>query len=91
VYRPADEASTFPLGDPVDRLRGHLVAIGEWDDTRHAALHDEVEQQVADAFAEADSHGSVKSGAIGSSRSMFDDVYATLPRHLLEQREQVDP
>jgi 2-oxoisovalerate dehydrogenase E1 component alpha subunit len=33
----------------------------------------------------------VKSGAIGSARSMFDDVYATLPRHLREQREQVDP
>jgi 2-oxoisovalerate dehydrogenase E1 component alpha subunit len=91
VYRPADEASTFPLGDPIDRLRGHLVAIGEWDDARHAALHDEVEQQVADAFAEADSHGSVKSGVIGSPRSMFDDVYATLPHHLLEQREQLEP
>jgi 2-oxoisovalerate dehydrogenase E1 component alpha subunit len=90
VYRPADEASTFPLGDPIERLRGHLVAVGEWDDARHAALHDEVEQQVADAFAEADSHGSVKSGAIGSPRSMFDDVYATLPRHLVEQREQVE-
>jgi 2-oxoisovalerate dehydrogenase E1 component alpha subunit len=91
VYRPADEASTFPLGDPIDRLRGHLVAIGEWDDARHAALHDEVEQQVADSFAEADSHGSVKSGVIGSPRSMFDDVYATLPHHLLEQREQLEP
>jgi 2-oxoisovalerate dehydrogenase E1 component alpha subunit len=90
VYRPADEASTFPLGDPVERLRGHLVAIGEWDDARQATLQAEVDQQVAEAFAEADSHGSVKSGAIGSPRSMFDDVYATLPRHLVEQREQVD-
>jgi 2-oxoisovalerate dehydrogenase E1 component alpha subunit len=91
VYRPADEASTFPLGDPIERLRGHLVASGEWDDAQQAALHDEVEQRVADAFAEADSHGSVKSGAIGSPRSMFDDVYATLPRHLVEQRQQVEP
>jgi 2-oxoisovalerate dehydrogenase E1 component alpha subunit len=90
VYRPADEASTFPLGDPIERLRGHLVAIGEWDDARHTALHDDVEQQVADAFAEADSHGSVKSGTIGSPRSMFDDVYTALPRHLVEQREQVE-
>ena len=90
VYRPADEANTFPLGDPIERLRGHLVAIGEWDDARQAAMHDDVEQQVADAFAEADSHGSVKSGAIGNPRSMFDDVYATLPRHLVEQREQVE-
>ena len=25
VYRPDDEPSTFPLGDPIDRLRRHLV------------------------------------------------------------------
>ena len=91
AYRPADEASTFPLGDPIERLRRHLVTLGEWDDARHTALHQEVEQQVADAFAEADSHGSMKSGVVGSPRSMFDDVYATLPRHLIEQRDQVEP
>jgi 2-oxoisovalerate dehydrogenase E1 component alpha subunit len=89
VYRPDDETVTFPLGDPVDRLRQHLVALGEWDDDRHEALVGEVDEQVETAFAEADSHGSVKSGVVGSPRTMFDDVYATLPRHLLEQREQV--
>jgi 2-oxoisovalerate dehydrogenase E1 component alpha subunit len=31
----------------------------------------------------------VKTGAIPSSRTMFDDVFAELPRHLREQREQV--
>jgi 2-oxoisovalerate dehydrogenase E1 component alpha subunit len=90
VYRPADEAERFPLGDPIDRLRRHLVAIGEWDDARHAALAAEVDEQVEAAFREADSHGSVKTGAVGSPRSMFDDVYETLPRHLREQREQVE-
>ena len=44
-----------------------------------------------DAFAEADSHGSVKSGVTASPRTMFDDVYATLPRHLRDQRDQVAP
>ncbi|MGH9135392.1 MAG: thiamine pyrophosphate-dependent enzyme, partial [Ilumatobacteraceae bacterium] len=28
VYRPADEASRWPLGDPIDRLRDHLVKLG---------------------------------------------------------------
>jgi 2-oxoisovalerate dehydrogenase E1 component alpha subunit len=41
------------------------------------------------AFAEADSHGSVKSGHVSDPRTMFDDVYATMPRHLREQREEV--
>jgi 2-oxoisovalerate dehydrogenase E1 component alpha subunit len=89
VYRPADEAAKFPLGDPVDRLRRHLVAIGEWDDERQAALQTEVDMLVSDAFDEADSHGSVKSGHVSDPATMFDNVYATLPRHLREQRDQV--
>jgi 2-oxoisovalerate dehydrogenase E1 component alpha subunit len=90
VYRPPDEAEKFPLGDPIDRLKLHLVAAGEWDDDRHAALVREVDDEVDAAFAEADSHGSVKTGVVGSPRSMFDDVYAVMPRHLIEQRDQVD-
>jgi 2-oxoisovalerate dehydrogenase E1 component alpha subunit len=89
VYRPPDEAEKFPLGDPIVRLRGHLVAAGEWDEARHAALVREVEADVEAAFAEADAHGSVKSGAVGSPRSMFDDVYAVMPRHLREQVGQM--
>ncbi len=90
VYRPDDEADRFPLGDPIDRLRRHLTVIGAWDDERHAQLQVEVDAIIADAFAEADSHGSVKSGHTSSPSTMFDDVYATLPRHLLEQRDRLE-
>ena len=89
VYVPTDEAEQFPLGDPVDRLRRHLVAIGEWDDDRHTALADEVAAEVDEAYAEASSHGSVKSGAVGDPRSMFDDVYEELPPHLVDQRTRL--
>ncbi len=88
-YRPADEAATFPLGDPIKRLLQHVVAIGAWDDARQQELAAAVDAQVAAAFEEADSHGSVKAGNVSDPRSMFDDVYAVLPRHLREQREQV--
>ncbi len=91
AYRPADDADQFPLGDPITRLRQHLQVRGAWDDARHEALTAEIDQQIADAFAEADSHGSVKSGLTASPRTMFDDVYATLPRHLRDQRDQVAP
>jgi 2-oxoisovalerate dehydrogenase E1 component alpha subunit len=89
VYRPPDEAEKFPLGDPIDRLKRHLVAAGEWDDELHAALVRDVDHEIDVAFAEADAHGSVKTGVVGGHRSMFDDVYAVMPRHLQEQREQV--
>lgn len=89
VYRPPDEAEQFPLGDPVERLRLHLGHIGEWDDARHDALQGEIDAQIDDALAEAGSHGSVKTGDVGSARTMFDDVFAELPPHLREQRDRL--
>ena len=35
-YRPQDEASAWPLGDPIERLREHLVGAGAWSDAEHA-------------------------------------------------------
>jgi 2-oxoisovalerate dehydrogenase E1 component alpha subunit len=89
VYRPADEAASFPLGDPIDRLCRHLKAIGEWDDRRHGDLVAEVDAEIERAFTEADANGSMKDGHVGDPCSMFDDVFAELPRHLREQRAQV--
>jgi 2-oxoisovalerate dehydrogenase E1 component alpha subunit len=89
VYRPEHEAEQFPLGDPIDRLQRHLVALGEWDDERHADLQAEIDGEIEAAFVEADSHGSVKSGVVPHPSTMFDDVYEQLPRHLVEQRDQV--
>lgn len=89
VYRPDHESEQFPLGDPIERLKHHLVAAGEWDAERHDALQQDIEGEIEAAFADADSHGSVKSGVVPSPSTMFDDVYAELPRHLREQCEQV--
>lgn len=89
VYRSADEAGQSPLGDPIDRLKQHVIAIGAWDDDRHAALVADLEAEVETTFAQAAALGSAKSGRVGDPRSMFDDVYAVLPRHLREQRAQV--
>src|SRR6202042_3983724 len=37
-YRPADEAAHWPLGDPIERLKQHLVQRGCWSDERHAQM-----------------------------------------------------
>jgi 2-oxoisovalerate dehydrogenase E1 component alpha subunit len=29
VYRPKDEAAAWPLGDPIERLKQHLIKLGE--------------------------------------------------------------
>jgi 2-oxoisovalerate dehydrogenase E1 component alpha subunit len=88
VYRPEHEAESFPLGDPIERLRQHLAALGDWGADRHDQLQREVDGQVEAAFTEADSLGSVKTGVIPSPRTMFDDVFHEMPRHLREQRVQ---
>jgi 2-oxoisovalerate dehydrogenase E1 component alpha subunit len=88
-YRPSTEAEAWPLGDPIERLRAHLVHIGAWDEERHVALAEEVDRTIADALAEAESYGYTKGGRIPSPATMFDDVYAVMPRHLREQREEL--
>ncbi len=87
AYRPKEEASTWPLGDPVERLRQHLVRIGEWDDARHQQCLDEVEAAVRAAADEAERNGTLR-GEHASPASMFDDVFAVMPDHLRRQREQ---
>ena len=56
-YRPKGEAEAWPLGDPIARLKAHLVALGEWDDERDAALDKELDATVRAAQKEAEKHG----------------------------------
>ncbi len=45
-YRPADDWSHFPLGDPIARLKQHLIKIGQWSEEEHAAVSAELEAEV---------------------------------------------
>ena len=87
-YRPANEAKLWPLGDPIERLRAHLVAIGEWDEERHAAMTAEADASVRAAQKEAEKLGTLPEQGKHDVGSMFEDVYADVPWHLAEQREQ---
>jgi 2-oxoisovalerate dehydrogenase E1 component alpha subunit len=75
-YRPADDWQHFPLGDPIARLKQHLIALGEWSEERHAALHKEIEAQVIAAQKEAERFGTLGDDRIADAASMFEDVYA---------------
>jgi len=87
-YRPADDWKHFPLGDPVARLKRHLIALGAWSDDDQARLQKEVERDVLAAQKEAEGYGTLASGHVHDASAMFDDVYASMPPHLREQREQ---
>jgi 2-oxoisovalerate dehydrogenase E1 component alpha subunit len=87
-YRPRDDWQHFPLGDPIERLKQHLVAAGEWSDEQHTALHQKLEAQVAAALKEAQQHGSILDGHIPPLETMFEDVYKDMPAHLRERLRQ---
>ncbi|GAA0304264.1 3-methyl-2-oxobutanoate dehydrogenase (2-methylpropanoyl-transferring) subunit alpha [Sphingomonas oligophenolica] len=87
-YRPSAEAQAWPLGDPIARLRTHLINAGEWSQEQHDALDQELAGVVRDAGKEAERHGTLKDGVRLSAATMFDDVYKDVPQHLIDQRAQ---
>ena len=88
-YRPGDDWAHFPLGDPIARLKQHLIAIGAWSEQEHDAVRKELEAQVSAAQKQAESHGTLADGHMRSAAEMFDDVYKDMPGHLRRQRQQL--
>ena len=61
-YRPADEFAAWPLGDPIERLKQHLIALGEWSDEQHDAFEAEAAEQIRAQQAQAESIGTLAAG-----------------------------
>ena len=87
-YRPADDWQHFPLGDPIARLKQHLIGLGAWSEQEHDATQKELDAQVSVALNEAERHGTLQGGHIPPLASMFEDVYQKMPAHLREQLRQ---
>lgn len=88
-YRPRDEWQAWPLGDPVERLREHMVAEGLWSAARHAALEAEQKEQVDRCWEAALQHGSMSDGPRLDPDALFEDVYRDMPAHLVAQRAEL--
>ena len=87
-YRPRDEAATWPLGDPIRRLAHHLTTIGEWDESRDAALDQDIDTIIRAAQKQAEAKGTLPQQGFDNIPSMFEDVFAETPWHLAEQKEE---
>jgi 2-oxoisovalerate dehydrogenase E1 component alpha subunit len=88
AYRPKTESDAWPLGDPVMRLKNHLIVRGAWSEERHRQAEAEVLDTVIAAQKEAESHGTLHSGGRPSARDMFEGVFAEMPAHLRRQRQE---
>src|SRR5436305_5557303 len=62
AYRPKTESDAWPLGDPVIRLKNHLIARGVWSDERHKQAEAEILAEVVAAQKEAESNGTLHAG-----------------------------
>ena len=89
AYRSADERSKWPLGDPIARLKAHLVAIGEWDEERHVAQDLALAETVKAASKAAEKNGILGHGMHQPFETMFEDVFEEMPWHLKEQSAQM--
>jgi 2-oxoisovalerate dehydrogenase E1 component alpha subunit len=89
-YRPADEGRAWPLGDPVERLKQHLVCIGEWSEEQHRSAQEEAAETVRTAGREAEKVGVLTLDRVHDAASMFEDVYKEAPWHLRKQREDLE-
>jgi 2-oxoisovalerate dehydrogenase E1 component alpha subunit len=88
-YRPADDWARFPLGDPIARLKRHLIGLGIWSEAEHEQVNRELEAQIITAQKEAERYGTMATGQISSAATMFEDVYKDMPAHLHRQRQQL--
>jgi 2-oxoisovalerate dehydrogenase E1 component alpha subunit len=88
-YRPAHEAKLWPLGDPVERLKGHLIQLGEWSDEAQQALHEELVELIRAAGKESETHGTLHAGDRPSIKTMFEDVYKEMDWRLIRQRQEL--
>lgn len=88
AYRPKTESEAWPLGDPVIRLKNHLILKGQWSEERHKQTEAEILDTVIAAQKEAEANGTLHAGGKPSARDMFEGVYAEMPPHLRRQRQQ---
>ena len=77
------------MGDPIARLKQHLIGLGVWSDAEHEATQKELEALVAAAQKEAESYGTMADGHMQSPAAMFEDVYKEMPEHLRRQRQEL--
>jgi len=85
-YRAKNDQEHWPLGDPILRLKQHLIELGEWSDARHQALTGELEALVASSWKEATSFGTMSEGPRLNADLMFEDVFKEMPEHLKRQQ-----
>ena len=84
-YRTDEPGNAWRKRDGLENLRLHLESLGLWDTEQDNTLRDEIGKEIDRCVTRALEEPSPP------VPSLFDDVYAEMPRHLQEQRKDVLP
>lgn len=82
-YRPEEELEEWRQKDPILRFRLYLKNKGIWNEELEATVQQEAEDQVSEAVQWAEE------GGPPDPETIFEDVYADVPWHLAEQRDEL--
>jgi len=83
AYRGSDVLKPWALRDPIERVRAYLAARGAVDDAADQKSKAELDQRFKEAVEIAERTPRPR------LETMFDDVYATPPWHLVEERAKL--
>jgi 2-oxoisovalerate dehydrogenase E1 component alpha subunit len=86
-YRPKGEASAWPLGDPIARLKTHLINSGVWSEERHVQMEAQILDEVTTVQKSVEQFGTFIAPKPMSKVAVFEGVYAEMPEHLRRQRQ----
>ncbi len=89
AYRAKGEAEAWPFGDPIDRLKEHLIKLGEWDQEQQDALIVELKAHVRESYKKAEAMGTLASPTEINPATMFEQVFEEMPTHLRRQRQEL--
>jgi 2-oxoisovalerate dehydrogenase E1 component alpha subunit len=82
AYRHEDEVTSWRKADPILRLRRHLDVLGAIDDAEDARIREQAEAELKACVAVAEKTPPPELS------TMFDDVFAQQPWHLVEQKQE---
>jgi len=83
AYRKDDVVENWRKKDPLVRLRKYLDTANLWTDAQQAELEAKIDGELKSAVAKAEEAAPPK------LETMFDDVYASLPWNLKEQKAEL--
>ncbi len=83
-YRSKEEIESWRKRDPIIRMQRFLKKKGLWSEEQDKALYEELEASLNKAVEIIESSPEVPFGW------MFEDVFAEMPEHLLEQKEDYE-